>query len=37
MTVHEERAEPWTVTLVDTGDHSMTGGRLKRVFIIFKE
>ena len=31
MTVHKERAEPWTVTLVDTGDHSMTGGRLKRV------
>lgn len=31
MIVHEERAEPWTVTLVDTGDDSMTGGRLKRV------
>jgi glucose-1-phosphate cytidylyltransferase len=31
MMVHEERAEPWTVTLVDTGDESMTGGRLKRV------
>ena len=31
MTVHEDRAEPWTVTLVDTGDNSMTGGRLKRV------
>lgn len=31
MIVHEERAEPWTVTLVDTGDESMTGGRLKRV------
>jgi glucose-1-phosphate cytidylyltransferase len=31
MIVHEKRAEPWTVTLVDTGDHSMTGGRLKRV------
>lgn len=29
--VHQERAEPWRVTLVDTGDHSMTGGRLKRV------
>jgi glucose-1-phosphate cytidylyltransferase len=29
--VHEERAEPWTVTLVDTGDNSMTGGRLGRV------
>jgi glucose-1-phosphate cytidylyltransferase len=31
MTVHKERAEPWTVTLVDTGDNSMTGGRLRRV------
>lgn len=31
MDVHEKRAEPWTVTLVDTGDHSMTGGRLGRV------
>jgi len=29
--VHSERAEPWTVTLVDTGDDSMTGGRLRRV------
>ncbi|WP_375325918.1 glucose-1-phosphate cytidylyltransferase [Flagellimonas sp. GZD32] len=31
MIVHEKRAEPWTVTLVDTGDESMTGGRLRRV------
>ena len=31
MEVHERRAEPWTVTLVDTGDNSMTGGRLRRV------
>lgn len=31
MIVHKERAEPWSVTLVDTGDDSMTGGRLKRV------
>ncbi|HDX8401728.1 glucose-1-phosphate cytidylyltransferase [Aeromonas dhakensis] len=31
MYVHEEHAEPWRVTLVDTGEHSMTGGRLKRV------
>ena len=29
--VHERRAEPWKVTLVDTGEHTMTGGRLKRV------
>lgn len=31
MEVHNKRAEPWSVTLVDTGDHSMTGGRLNRV------
>jgi glucose-1-phosphate cytidylyltransferase len=31
MEVHSRRAEPWTVTLVDTGDDSMTGGRLLRV------
>jgi glucose-1-phosphate cytidylyltransferase len=31
MHVHEMRAEPWKVTLVDTGDDSMTGGRLARV------
>ena len=39
MIVHQERAEPWTVTLVDTGDNSMTGGRLKRVlpFLIDEE
>ena len=31
MQVHQNCAEPWTVTLVDTGEHSMTGGRLLRV------
>ena len=31
MEVHKIRAEPWNVTLVDTGDNSMTGGRLRRV------
>ena len=31
MEVHRKRAEPWKVTLVDTGDESMTGGRLRRV------
>lgn len=31
MVVHQKRAEPWKVTLVDTGDESMTGGRLLRV------
>ncbi len=31
MEVHEGSVEPWRVTLVDTGEHTMTGGRLKRV------
>ncbi len=31
MKVHENKAEPWTVTLVDTGENTLTGGRLKRV------
>lgn len=31
MQVHNNNAEPWTVTLVDTGELTMTGGRLKRV------
>jgi len=29
--VHQQKAEPWRVTLVDTGDETLTGGRLKRV------
>jgi glucose-1-phosphate cytidylyltransferase len=37
MVVHEKRAEPWKVTLVDTGDLSMTGGRLKRVYEYIKD
>ena len=31
MEVHQQNAEPWKVTLVDTGDNTLTGGRLKRV------
>ena len=31
MEAHENFAEPWKVTLVDTGEDTMTGGRLKRV------
>ena len=31
MEVHEHHAEPWRVTLIDTGDDTLTGGRLKRV------
>jgi glucose-1-phosphate cytidylyltransferase len=30
MEVHQSAAEPWRVTLVDTGEHTQTGGRLKR-------
>ena len=29
--IHQNTAEPWKVTLVDTGEHSMTGGRIKRI------
>ena len=31
MTVHASHAEPWRVTVVDTGLHTMTGGRIKRI------
>jgi len=31
MQIHQSEAEDWNVTLVDTGEHSMTGGRLRRV------
>lgn len=31
MQVHQQSAEPWRVTLIDTGDATMTGGRLRRV------
>lgn len=31
MEVHHRKAEPWRVTLVDTGDSTLTGGRIKRV------
>jgi glucose-1-phosphate cytidylyltransferase len=31
MEVHHKHVEPWRITLVDTGDETMTGGRLKRV------
>ncbi|CAB3926960.1 Glucose-1-phosphate cytidylyltransferase [Achromobacter anxifer] len=37
MEVHQRHAEPWRVTLVDTGDDTMTGGRLKRVASYVKE
>jgi glucose-1-phosphate cytidylyltransferase len=31
MEVHQRKAEPWRITLVDTGEKTLTGGRLKRV------
>ncbi len=31
MIVHDQHAEPWKVTVVDTGLHTMTGGRIKRI------
>ena len=37
MEVHDGRAEPWTVTLVDTGDNVMTGGRLGAVSRYLKD
>ncbi len=37
MHVHQNQAEPWKVTLVNTGDNSMTGGRLKRVADYIKD
>jgi len=37
MAVHQQNAEPWKVTLVDTGDDTLTGGRLKRVADYIKE
>lgn len=37
MEVHERHAEPWKVTLVDTGENTMTGGRLKRVSKYIKD
>jgi glucose-1-phosphate cytidylyltransferase len=35
--VHHRKAEPWRVTLVDTGENTMTGGRLKRVAPYLRE
>lgn len=37
MEVHQRFAEPWKVTLVDTGEETMTGGRLKRVVEYIKD
>ena len=37
MEVHHKRVEPWKITLVDTGESTMTGGRLKRVYDYIKD
>ena len=37
MQVHEQHAEPWRVTLVDTGAETLTGGRLKRIASYVRE
>lgn len=37
MEVHHKSAEPWRVTLVDTGEGTMTGGRIKRIAPFIKE
>lgn len=37
MEVHQQKAEPWKVTLVDTGEDTLTGGRLKRVADYIKD
>lgn len=37
VAVHRQGCESWTVTLVDTGEHTMTGGRLKRVLPYVKD
>ncbi len=37
MEVHQRKAEPWKITLLDTGQDTMTGGRLKRVEDFVKE
>jgi glucose-1-phosphate cytidylyltransferase len=37
MAVHQQNAEPWKVTLLDTGDDTLTGGRLRRVADYIKD
>ena len=37
MEVHHQKSEPWRVTLVDTGEDTLTGGRLKRVADYIKD
>ena len=37
MEVHKKDAEPWNITLIDTGENTLTGGRLKRVYEYLKD
>ena len=37
VVVHQKKAEPWRVTLIDTGENTLTGGRLKRVSAYIKD
>ncbi len=37
MEVHQNNSEPWTVTLINTGEDTLTGGRLKRVYEYIKD
>ncbi len=37
MEVHNSKTEPWKVTLIDTGENTMTGGRLKRIVPYVKD
>jgi glucose-1-phosphate cytidylyltransferase len=37
MTVHQNHVEPWTVTLVETGEETMIGGRIKRILPYVKD
>ena len=37
MKVHHKRSEPWTITLVDTGENTMTGGRIKKIYQYVKD
>tara|TARA_B100000886_G_scaffold340307_1_gene309087 strand:- start:1659 stop:2429 length:771 start_codon:yes stop_codon:yes gene_type:complete len=37
LEIHTKKSEPWKITLIDTGEESMTGGRLKRVKKYIKE
>ena len=37
MEIHKKRAEPWKITLIDTGEHTMTGGRIKKLKNYFND